>query len=93
MRTIEHTRQFRRDYKREKRGRHGARLDAILLHVLDMLANDAPLPPRLRDHPLSGEWSDHRDCHIRPDLVLIYRKRGEDALQLIRLGSHSELGL
>jgi mRNA interferase YafQ len=93
MRTIENTRQFRRDYKRERKGKHGARLDAILLPVLHMLANDTPLPLRHRDHPLSGEWSDHRDCHIRPDLVLIYRKRGEDELQLVRLGSHSELGL
>jgi mRNA interferase YafQ len=92
MRAIEHTRQFRRDYKREKRGRHGARLDAMLLPVIEMLANDAPLPARYRDHPLSGEWGDHRDCHVRPDLVLIYRKRGDNALQLVRLGSHSELG-
>ncbi len=40
-----------------------------------------------------GEWSDHRDCHIRPDLVLIYRKPDNDSLELVRLGSHSELGL
>jgi len=93
MRTIEHTRQFRRDYKREKRGRHGARLDAMLLPLIDTLAGDTPLPSRYRDHPLSGEWSDHRDCHLRPDLVLIYRKRADDVLQLVRLGSHSELGL
>ena len=39
-----------------------------------MLAKDEPLPRRYFDHPLSGEWSDHRDCHIRPDLILIYRK-------------------
>jgi mRNA interferase YafQ len=42
---------------------------------------------------LTGEWQDHRDCHIKPDLVLIYRKPDADSLQLIRLGSHSELGL
>ena len=45
------------------------------------------------DHPLSGEWSDHRDCHIKPDLILIYRKPDDDHLDLVRLGSHSELGL
>jgi len=33
-----------------------------------MLAEDKPLTRRFFDHPLSGEWSDHRDCHIRPDL-------------------------
>ena len=93
MRTIEHTTRFRRDYKREKRGQHGNRLNAPLTEVVNLLAADKRLPPRCRDHPLSGEWSDHRDCHIRPDLVLIYRKPGDDTLQLVRLGSHSELGL
>ncbi|MCW5584238.1 MAG: type II toxin-antitoxin system mRNA interferase toxin, RelE/StbE family, partial [Gammaproteobacteria bacterium] len=39
------------------------------------------------------EWADHRDCHIKPDLVLIYRKPDDDTLELVRLGSHSELGL
>ena len=46
-----------------------------------------------RDHPLTGQWEDHRDCHVRPDLVLIYRLPDADTLQLVRLGSHSELGL
>jgi mRNA interferase YafQ len=58
-----------------------------------MLADDALLPRRYFDHALGGEWNDHRDCHIRPDLVLIYRKPDEAALELVRLGSHSELGL
>lgn len=42
---------------------------------------------------MSGDWKDHRDCHIRPDLVLIYRKPDVEALELVRLGSHSELSL
>ena len=41
----------------------------------------------------AAEWKDFRDCHVRPDLVLIYRKPGPDTLELVRLGSHSELGL
>ena len=93
MRTIEPTTRFRRDFKREKKGQHGKRLDAMLAEVIDMLAADAPLPPRFRDHPLSGAWDDCRDCHVRPDLILIYRRVGGDVLQLVRLGSHSELGL
>ena len=84
---------FRRDYRREKSGRHGKRLDAELLETVTMLANDEPLPRRYFDHPLGGEWSDHRDCHIRPDLILIYRKPDDASLELVRLGSHSELGL
>jgi mRNA interferase YafQ len=42
---------------------------------------------------LMGNWEDHRDCHLRPDLVLIYKKPDSATLQLIRLGSHSELSL
>lgn len=79
MRTIRYTNQFKRDYKREKSGRsrqYAKDLDEALMEVLQMLAADLPLPASKRDHPLGSEWSDHRDCHIRPDLVLIYRKPG-----------------
>jgi len=93
MRTVKHTSRFRRDYKREKSGRHGKLLDAELLETVTMLATDEPLSRRYFDHALSGEWSDHRDCHIKPDLILIYRKPDETSLELVRLGSHSELGL
>ena len=93
MRSVRHTGQFRRDYRREKSGRHGRRLDPALLEIVGILAEDLPLPRRYFDHPLSGEWSDHRDCHIRPDLILIYRKPDDESLELVRLGSHSELGL
>jgi len=50
------------------------------------------LPQRYFDHALSGDWEDFRDCHIKPDLILIYRKPGLQSLELVRLGSHSELG-
>jgi mRNA interferase YafQ len=93
MRTVRYTSRFRRDYKREKSGRHGKRLDSELMAIVTMLAKDQLLPRRHFDHPLSGEWNDHRDCHIRPDLVLIYRKPDAANLELVRLGSHSELGL
>ena len=89
MRTIEWTGQF----KRESKGRLGSVLDGELFPVAELLANDAPLDARLRDHALSGDWKDHRDCHIRPDLVLIYQKPRDNILRLMRLGSHSELGL
>ena len=91
MRKIDPTGQFRRDYKREAKGQHRATLDADLVPVLEALARDQPLEPRHRDHALTGEWKDHRDCHVKPDLVLIYRKPDDATLQLVRLGSHSEL--
>jgi YafQ family addiction module toxin component len=50
-----------------------------------------PLPEKNRDHALGGEWRDHRECHLKPDLLLIYRKPNAAVLQLVRLGSHSEL--
>jgi mRNA interferase YafQ len=61
--------------------------------VVDLLAADALLALKNRDHALKGEWAGFRDCHIRPDLVLIYRKFEPQMLELNRLGSHSELSL
>ncbi|QQV75229.1 mRNA interferase toxin YafQ [Rickettsia tillamookensis] len=92
MRTIKRTAQFKRDYKREKRRKHGINLDDILLKAVKYLVADITLPVHMRDHALIGNWKDCRDCHIKPDLVLIYRKPNTDTLELIRLGSHSELG-
>jgi mRNA interferase YafQ len=74
MRRIEHTRQFKRDYKREARGRHRAVLKSVLPSVISALANDVPLANKCQDHSLTGNWKDFRDCHVKPDLVLIYRK-------------------
>ncbi|WP_237388426.1 type II toxin-antitoxin system YafQ family toxin [Xenorhabdus sp. Sc-CR9] len=93
MRTTEYTSQFKRDYKREKKGRHSATLDTDLQSVLSALLVDMPLEPRHRDHPLSGNWTGFRDCHVKPDLVLIYEKPDDVRLTLVRLGSHAELGL
>ena len=93
MRTIEWTNQFKRDYKRERKGQYRGTLDADLFRLVDALANDQPLEPRCHDHALAGEWNDHRDCHVKPDLILIYQKPVADRMRLVRLGSHSELGL
>ena len=87
MRKIEHTNAFKRDYKLHEN------LSSALVEVLWKLSNDESLPVKYRDHALTGNWADFRDCHIRPDLVLIYRKVGDDVLQLVRMGSHSELDL
>ena len=93
MRTIRRTSRFKKDYKREARGRHRKTLDADLKEVLLLLVADHALPEKYHDHALTGDWADHRDCHIKPDLLLIYRKPDEAVLDLVRLGSHSELSL
>lgn len=93
MLIVERTSQFKRDYKRELKGRHRDTLETSFIEVLTALINKQPLVEKYRDHALTGNWKDCRDCHIKPDLVLIYRKLDDTALQLIRLGSHSELGL
>jgi mRNA interferase YafQ len=91
MRRIERTNAFRRDFKRERGGQHQRDLEALISFMVALLAEDKSLPARNRDHPLGGEWQDHRECHLKPDLLLIYRKPDAEVLQLIRLGSHSEL--
>jgi mRNA interferase YafQ len=102
VRSIKLTGRFDRDFQRELSGVLGRILTRLLGETVSILAADHPLPPRYRDHALSGEWKDFRDCHIRPDLILIYRKTTvhtassqshEGVLELVRLGSHSELGL
>jgi mRNA interferase YafQ len=93
MRKIENTGQFKRDYKREAKGIHKKTLASDLETVLKLLSANKNLPGKYFDHPLVGEWKDHRDCHIKPDLVLIYRIPDENTLQLVRLGSHSQLGI
>jgi len=82
MRRIERTTQFKRDFKREQKSRYAAVLAAEFPTLVTRLASDEPLQPRHRDHALTGSWTDHRDCHIRPDLILIYRKPDAQVLQL-----------
>lgn len=93
MRTIHRTRQFRRDFKRLKQGQHSNHIDDTLSETLHMLTADRALPPRFRDHPMKGEFNDCRDCHLRGDLVLVYRKSADDTLELVRIGSHAMLEL
>jgi mRNA interferase YafQ len=61
------------------------------MFAVSLLADDNPLAERNHDHALGGDWRDHRECHLKPDLLLIYRNPNAEALQLVRLGSHSEL--
>jgi mRNA interferase YafQ len=92
MRTIERSSAFKRDYKRAKATpRHGKDLDSLVSSVVASLLSDRALPGNNRDHALSGDWVGYRECHIKPDPLLIYRRPDADTLRLARLGSHSDL--
>ncbi len=69
MRTIDCSSAFKRDYKREAKGRYRATLDDTLKPALLALAADQPLDARYRDHDLSGDWAGYRECHLKPDLL------------------------
>ena len=84
---IHYTTQFKKDYKRIKRQRKPL---PKLETVIKLLLSGLPLDLQYRDHPLSGNWNNHRDCHIEPDWLLIYRIDDKD-LYLERTGSHAEL--
>ncbi len=88
VRILKEHKHFKRDLKQAAR----SGLDIIddLEAAVAMLRADAPLPARLRDHALSGQWKGARDCHIAPNLLLIYAKPPGE-LHLLRLTSHSEL--
>lgn len=92
IRQIERTKTFKRDYRKVLSTPRYRKIDVWLTEVLDYLCYDKPLPLRYHDHALTGNWGDFRDCHIKPDLILIYRKAGDNVLELVRLSSHSDLG-
>jgi mRNA interferase YafQ len=71
--------------------RHSKDVGSLLPEILKLLLIDELLPEKNRDHALSGDWAGYRECHVKPDLLLIYRKPDADTLRLARLGSHSEL--
>lgn len=84
---IFYTNQFKKDYKRIKKQNK----DLIKLQdVIEKLADGERLEQKYKDHQLSGIWKNHRDCHIEPDWILIYRTTSQELI-LERTGSHSEL--
>lgn len=88
MRGLVYTAKFKRDLKRELKTDRG--VEEILRGIIELLRAGQELPQKMKDHPLHGDWKDHRDCHLKPDLVLIYKVDEED-VTLSRLGSHAEL--
>ena len=89
MLTIKYHTLFKKDFKRiKKRGYDISRLEKIV----ELLANEVPLPEQFKDHNLSGNYNGFRECHITPDWLLIYQvNNNELVLVLSRTGSHSDL--
>jgi mRNA interferase YafQ len=83
------TNQFEKDYKKiSKRGKNLNRLHAIM----QKLINEEGLQPKHRDHTLTGDFKDRRECHIEPDWLLIYKiNRKERVIIFERTGSHADI--
>ena len=79
--------QFKKDFKKIQR--QGKNISQLAI-IIETLLKKQLLDTKYRDHKLIGKWINHRDCHVEPDGLLIYRLTG-DALSLERTGSHSEL--
>lgn len=88
-RDIVWTTQFKKDYKLAMK----RNLDISLIdECIRLLAARVELPPKFRDHELTGKWVGHRECHVQPDWLLVYRVENDDlVLVLSRTGSHSDL--
>ncbi|MFN5512726.1 MAG: type II toxin-antitoxin system YafQ family toxin [Burkholderiales bacterium] len=88
-RACDYTKAFRKDWERLA---HSGRYDLNRLKVvmLMLIANEASLGAEWLDHPLRGDWADHRECHVGGDFLLIYRL-DDDCIIFVRAGTHSEL--
>jgi len=89
MLTIRYSARFKKDYKTIKKRGYDTRL---FEEVIDILSAEQPMPPKYFDHALKGDYKGHRELHITPDWLLIYKvKDNELILELTRTGTHSDL--
>jgi mRNA interferase YafQ len=88
-RRIDYAKSFDKDWERLNRsGRFDMRRMKEVMLLL--IANDGPLGPEWSDHQLKGEWTNHSECHVGGDFLLIYRIEGEVVI-FDRIGTHNEL--
>ena len=88
MKKLQPTTQYKKDLKRYKN--NTSKLDA-LREVLQMLQNEQEIPAEYKPHFLYGNYKGCLECHIESDLLLIWIDEMSDTIELVRLGSHSEL--
>ena len=89
MLDVRYSTKFKKDYKTIiKRGYN----PQLLQDVLEILCSEQPLPPKFKDHNLTGNYEGHKECHITADWLLIYKIEQENlTLSLTRTGTHSDL--
>lgn len=89
MLSVKYSSKFKKDYKLLLKRKYPVQ---ELFKVIDLLRKEIPLPEKYHDHLLSGDWQGFRECHIRPDWLLIYYiEKDELRLALSRTGTHSDL--
>ena len=88
MKEIRKTTQFKKDFKRYSKDLERVK---ALFEIVRKLANDEPIPAEFKPHPLGGDYHNHMECHIGNDYLLIWYDKIEHIIELVRLGSHSEL--
>lgn len=88
MKTLFLSSKFKKDYKRYKR--YPEKVEA-LKEVLKLLREEKPIPSDYKPHPLKGQYKGCMECHIEDDYLLIWLDPKTDIIELVRLGSHSEL--
>lgn len=87
--TVKPTTQFKKDFKLAMK--RGLKI-SLLEDVVAALAMGEPLPYKNKDHALGGDWAGHRECHIQPNWLLVYRVENDVlVLTLTRTGTHSDL--
>lgn len=85
IKTVHYTKSFKKDFKALNQNEV-----TMVKNIVKLIFNESRLPKKLKDHQLKGDFINCRECHIKPDLLLIY-KIEEEQLILVRIGSHSKL--
>ena len=82
---------FKKDFKQHLKNPNNKDLNMRLAEALEFLVVGSTLPVRYKDHPLKGGYMGYRELHLKPDLLLIYKRADVFELRLARLGTHSDL--
>ena len=88
MKELRPTTQYKKDFKRY---RHKTKKLKKLFEIYNLLRNGKPIPQNNKPHQLTGNYKDCMECHIESDFLIIWVDEEKDIIELVRLGSHSEL--